>query len=166
MGSTDNTDNTDGTVGMDAMNNLAKRHAYGFYGPGSVAWKVGREIAVLLGGSRAVLMQLAHPLVAMGVSAHSSSNTEISNDVLVAASHHPWGSAISPRCAVIDRQCVGSRSFGPFIVIGGWLIVRPSYTLTAASASRTFLAISSRTLGLSSRYFLEASRPWPILPSP
>ncbi len=34
---------------------------YGFYGPGSVAWKVGRETAVLLGGSRAVLMQLAHP---------------------------------------------------------------------------------------------------------
>ncbi len=44
---------------------------YGYYGPGSVAWKVGREVAVLLGGSRAVLMQLAHPLVAMGVSAHS-----------------------------------------------------------------------------------------------
>jgi uncharacterized protein (DUF2236 family) len=45
---------------------------YGFYGPGSVAWKVGRETAVLLGGARAVLMQLAHPLVALGVSEHSS----------------------------------------------------------------------------------------------
>jgi uncharacterized protein (DUF2236 family) len=45
--------------------------AYGNYGPGSLAWKVNRESAVLLGGTRAVLMQLAHPLVAMGVSAHS-----------------------------------------------------------------------------------------------
>lgn len=45
---------------------------FGLYGPGSSAWKIGREVAVLLGGSRAVLMQLAHPLVAMGVYAHSS----------------------------------------------------------------------------------------------
>jgi uncharacterized protein (DUF2236 family) len=49
---------------------------YGFYGPGSVAWKVGREAAVLLGGSRAVLMQIAHPLVALGVSAHSDYMTD------------------------------------------------------------------------------------------
>ena len=49
---------------------------YGYYGPGSVTWRVGREIAVLLGGSRAVLMQIAHPLVAMGVSAHSSYMTD------------------------------------------------------------------------------------------
>lgn len=47
-------------------------HDYGYYGPGSVAWRIGRESAIMLGGSRAVLMQLAHPLVAMGVSAHSS----------------------------------------------------------------------------------------------
>jgi uncharacterized protein (DUF2236 family) len=41
-------------------------------GPGSIGWKVNRESVVLLGGSRAVLMQLAHPLIAMGVSAHSN----------------------------------------------------------------------------------------------
>lgn len=39
--------------------------------PGSIGWKVNRESVVLLGGTRAVLMQLAHPLVAIGVSAHS-----------------------------------------------------------------------------------------------
>ena len=41
-------------------------------GPGSIGWKVNHESVVLLGGSRAVLMQLAHPLIAMGVSAHSN----------------------------------------------------------------------------------------------
>lgn len=51
-------------------------HTYGNYGPGSVAWKINRESAVLLGGARAVLMQLAHPLVAMGVSAHSDYMTD------------------------------------------------------------------------------------------
>jgi uncharacterized protein (DUF2236 family) len=44
---------------------------YGYYGPDSVTWKIGSEGVVLLGGTRAVLMQLAHPLVAMGVSVHS-----------------------------------------------------------------------------------------------
>jgi len=45
---------------------------HGYYGPESVTWKVGRETAILLGGARAVLMQIAHPLVAMGVSEHSA----------------------------------------------------------------------------------------------
>lgn len=49
---------------------------FGYYGPGSVAWKVNREWVVLLGGTRAVLMQIAHPLVALGVSNHSSYMTD------------------------------------------------------------------------------------------
>jgi len=62
----------DSQHGVNGMNGEMGKRDYGFYGPGSVAWKVGREVTVLLGGSRAVLMQLAHPLVAMGVSRHSS----------------------------------------------------------------------------------------------
>ncbi|HEU5379930.1 MAG TPA: oxygenase MpaB family protein [Ktedonobacteraceae bacterium] len=49
----------------------AHLYDFGYYGPSSVAWKVNREWVVLLGGARAVLMQLAHPLVALGVSNHS-----------------------------------------------------------------------------------------------
>lgn len=45
---------------------------FGYYGPNSVAWKINREWVVLLGGARAVLMQIAHPLVALGVSQHSN----------------------------------------------------------------------------------------------
>src|SRR5215467_5724310 len=48
----------------------------GYYGPESVTWKISREAAILLGGARAVLMQLAHPLVAMGVSEHSKYMTD------------------------------------------------------------------------------------------
>ena len=40
-------------------------------GPGSVAWRVNREAALLLGGGRALLMQVAHPKVAAGVAEHS-----------------------------------------------------------------------------------------------
>lgn len=38
----------------------------GFFGPGSVTWRVNREITVLFGGVRALLMHAAHPLVAAG----------------------------------------------------------------------------------------------------
>ncbi len=45
---------------------------HGLFGPESVAWKVAKEAVLNIGGARAVLMQLAHPLVAAGVSTHSS----------------------------------------------------------------------------------------------
>ncbi len=40
-------------------------------GPGSISWRVNREAALLLGGGRALLMQVAHPKVAAGVAEHS-----------------------------------------------------------------------------------------------
>jgi uncharacterized protein (DUF2236 family) len=44
----------------------------GYAGPDSITWRIAREYVVLLGAGRAVLMQLAHPLVAAGVLQHSS----------------------------------------------------------------------------------------------
>lgn len=41
------------------------------FGPDSVTWRVNREAVLLLGGGRALLLQVAHPLVAAGVAAHS-----------------------------------------------------------------------------------------------
>lgn len=41
-------------------------------GPGSVSWTVNREVIVLAGWGRAILLQLAHPLVGQGVADHSS----------------------------------------------------------------------------------------------
>ena len=39
---------------------------------GSVAWRVGSEGALLLGGGRALILQVAHPQVAAGVAQHSN----------------------------------------------------------------------------------------------
>jgi uncharacterized protein (DUF2236 family) len=44
----------------------------GLFGPASVTWRVNREWVLLLGGGRALLLQVAHPLVAAGVEQHSS----------------------------------------------------------------------------------------------
>jgi uncharacterized protein (DUF2236 family) len=38
----------------------------GYFGPRSVSWKVHREVTVLFGGARALLMHAAHPLVVAG----------------------------------------------------------------------------------------------------
>lgn len=37
------------------------------YGPGSLTWRLSRERVLLLGGPRALVLQVAHPLVAAGV---------------------------------------------------------------------------------------------------
>lgn len=41
-------------------------------GPGTVSWKINREMIVVAGWGRAILLQLAHPAVAAGVHHHSS----------------------------------------------------------------------------------------------
>lgn len=51
----------------------------GLFGPGSVTWKVNQEGALLLGGGRALLLQVAHPSVAAAVDAHSRYDAD------------PWG---------------------------------------------------------------------------
>jgi uncharacterized protein (DUF2236 family) len=44
----------------------------GFFGPGSVGWRIDREVMVLAGASAAFLLQLADPAVAAGVAQHSN----------------------------------------------------------------------------------------------
>src|SRR5687767_748307 len=50
-------------------------------GPGSVTWKINREIVVLAGWGRAILLQFAHPLVAAGVADHSQFSGSMSSSI-------------------------------------------------------------------------------------
>lgn len=43
----------------------------GLFGPASLTWRLHREAALLVGGRRALLMQIAHPAVAAAVRDHS-----------------------------------------------------------------------------------------------
>jgi uncharacterized protein (DUF2236 family) len=47
------------------------RDAARFFSPEMTIWRIDREMALLLGGGRALLMQLAHPKVAAGVADYS-----------------------------------------------------------------------------------------------
>ncbi len=53
------------------MSTRSGNGAGGYFDPDGMAWRVGREQALLLGGGRALLLQVAHPLVAAGVAQHS-----------------------------------------------------------------------------------------------
>ncbi|HUG48249.1 MAG TPA: oxygenase MpaB family protein [Candidatus Limnocylindria bacterium] len=44
----------------------------GFYGPDSLMWRINREAVLLGAGPTALLLQIAHPLVAEGVAHHSN----------------------------------------------------------------------------------------------
>lgn len=44
----------------------------GFYGPGSMMWRINREAVLLGAGPAALLLQVAHPMIAEGVAHHSS----------------------------------------------------------------------------------------------
>lgn len=50
--------------------------AAGLFGPDSVSWRIDRELVVLAGGSCALLLQAAHPVVAAGVEQHSTYATD------------------------------------------------------------------------------------------
>lgn len=45
----------------------------GVFGPGSMVWQIDREAAIFLAAGRALLLQLAHPWVAMAIAEHSRS---------------------------------------------------------------------------------------------
>lgn len=48
----------------------------GLFGPASMSWRINREIALLAGGGRAALLQLAHPYVAHAIEQHSPTKTD------------------------------------------------------------------------------------------
>jgi uncharacterized protein (DUF2236 family) len=49
----------------------------GIFGPGSTNWALAHDIALFLGGGRAVLLQLAHPFVAHAIDQHSRTRSDV-----------------------------------------------------------------------------------------
>ena len=57
---------------LSSLESLPGEARNGFFGPGTVTWRVNRESAVFLGAGRAALLQLAHPWVAVALTHHSN----------------------------------------------------------------------------------------------
>lgn len=62
---------------LDYLRERAAGEPEGIYGPGSMTWVLYREPVILLGGLRAILLQIAHPAVALGVSQNSNFRSDL-----------------------------------------------------------------------------------------
>jgi uncharacterized protein (DUF2236 family) len=49
----------------------------GILGPRSITWQLGSDLGLFLGGGRAVLLQLAHPMVAHAIDHHSRTRNDV-----------------------------------------------------------------------------------------
>ena len=49
----------------------------GILGPRSTAWRIGGDLSVFVGGGRAALLQLAHPMVAYAIEQHSKTRDDV-----------------------------------------------------------------------------------------
>jgi uncharacterized protein (DUF2236 family) len=58
------------------MDQEALKQTEGYFGPDSATWEVYRESVFLLGGVRALLLQVAHPAIADGVARFSNFQTD------------------------------------------------------------------------------------------
>ncbi len=63
-------------MGMSTQDEHSAEDIAGYFGPQSVTWRIASEAVLVVGGGRAVLLQLAHPLVAAGVDAFSAYRTD------------------------------------------------------------------------------------------
>lgn len=57
--------------GLEYVRDTAAGREQGLFDPAGATWRISREVALLAGGGRALLLQLAHPAVAQGVESHS-----------------------------------------------------------------------------------------------
>jgi uncharacterized protein (DUF2236 family) len=62
---------------LSALARTVRDPREGILGPRSIAWKLGGDLAVFLGGGRAALLQLAHPMVAYAVDHHSRTRADV-----------------------------------------------------------------------------------------
>jgi uncharacterized protein (DUF2236 family) len=49
----------------------------GIFGPGSLTWTLASDLALFIGGGRAALLQLAHPMVAYAIDHHSRTRADV-----------------------------------------------------------------------------------------
>ncbi|HXF73462.1 MAG TPA: oxygenase MpaB family protein [Actinomycetota bacterium] len=138
----------------------------GWFGPGSLAWRVNAETVLLLGGGRALLMQVAHPLVAAGVADHSDFTREpferlwrtVDTALTVVFGDSERAAAAVERVTEIHRRVRGSRGGVPYSALDPELLLWVHATLVDSS-----IAAYERFVGPLGpleleRYYLEMRR--------
>ncbi|MEX2406367.1 MAG: oxygenase MpaB family protein [Actinomycetota bacterium] len=138
----------------------------GLFGPGSLAWRINAESVLLLGGGRALLMQVAHPLVAAGVADHSHFaddpfdrlwRTVDTTLTVVFGDTEQWRSAVD-RVNGIHARVHGERDGAPYSALDPELLLWVHATLVDSSLAAYHAFVRPVPPEIRERYYLEMRR--------
>lgn len=146
----------------------------GLFGPASEVWRVGRERILLLGGPAALMLQLAHPLIAAGVASHSGFRADPFDRLratLDATLRISFGDAeqvheAAERVAATHRRVQGTLpgGVGPFPVGTPYRASDPELamwvhaTLVSVAIEAHELFVGPLSVSRRERYYREAAR--------
>jgi uncharacterized protein (DUF2236 family) len=138
----------------------------GLFPPGTVARRVNAETALLLGGGRALLLQLAHPMVAAGVADHSDFRRDafgrLANtlDLTLTVSfgdEHQRRNAVA-RVTATHRRVTGRRDAGPYRALDPELLLWVHATLVDSALATYARFVGSIGPVARDRYHEEMKR--------
>lgn len=138
----------------------------GLFGPGSVAWRVNAESVLLLAGGRALLMQIAHPLVAAGVADHSDFTREpferlwrtVDSALTVVFGDTEQAGTAVERVTAIHRGVRGSRDGSPYSALHPELLLWVHATLVDSSIAGYERFVGPLRPDERERYYVEMQR--------
>jgi len=138
----------------------------GLFGPASLAWTINAESILLLGGGRALLMQVAHPMVAAGVADHSDFTiapfdrlwrTVDTALTVIFGDSAQWRSAVE-RVHRIHTGVGGERAGAPYSALDPELLLWVHATLVDSSIEAYHRLVRPMPLGVRERYYAEMRR--------
>jgi len=136
----------------------------GLFGPGSIVWRVNGEIVVVLGAGRALLMQIAHPLVAAGVADHSDFGVDAfarlwrTIDTVLTVAFGDTEQATAAADRVTGSRVVGTRDGRPYRALDPLLLLWVHATLVDTALVTYERFVASLTPSERERYYLEMKR--------
>jgi uncharacterized protein (DUF2236 family) len=138
----------------------------GLFGPGSLAWRINRESVLLLGGGRALLMQVAHPLVAAGVADHSDFTANpfdrlwrtVDAALTVIFGDEEQALAAARRVTAIHRRVTGARHGRPYSALDPDLLLWVHATLVDSSIESYSAFVRPLPDAVRERYYEEIKR--------
>jgi uncharacterized protein (DUF2236 family) len=138
----------------------------GWFGPGSLAWRINAETVLLLGGGRALLMQVAHPLVAAGVADHSDFTREpferlwrtVDAALTVVFGDSDQAAAAVERVTEVHRRVRGSRDGVPYSALHPELLLWVHATLVDSSLAAYERFVGPLRPAELERYYREMKR--------
>jgi uncharacterized protein (DUF2236 family) len=138
----------------------------GLFGPGSLAWTINRESVLLLGGGRALLMQVAHPLVAAGVADHSDLTRNpydrlwrtVDAALTVIFGDTEQAQAVVRRVTALHEHVRGERATRSYSALDPRLLLWVHATLVDSSIAAYESFVRPMPVAVRERYYLEMRR--------